>query len=66
MTRYETSAKVKAFFAYSTNLCHCSKRSGIGTFIPTSFCELETAQILKFNALFLFAGDDVKTNYLEL
>ena len=37
VTRYETPARKRVFIAYSTNSYHCSKRSGIDTFILASF-----------------------------
>ena len=36
ITRYETPARKRVSIAYSTNLYHCSKRSGTDTFVPPS------------------------------
>ena len=58
------------FFAYSTILYNCSKRSGIYTFIPASFNGIINCLHVKIfffnNQQFLFPVDDVKTNNLEL
>ena len=56
MTRCETLAKERVFFAYSTNSNHCSKRSVIDAFIPASFNGIKNC----------LAGGDVKTNVLRV
>ena len=40
VTRYETLARERTFFAYSTNPHQCSERSEIDNFIPASFNEI--------------------------
>ena len=40
VTRYETLARERIFFAYSTNPHQCSERSEIDNFIPASFNEI--------------------------
>ena len=37
VTKYETPARKRAFFAYSPDSYYCLKRSGIDTFTPASF-----------------------------
>ena len=40
VTRCKTPVRETVFFAYSINLCHCSKRLGIDTSIPAYFNEI--------------------------
>ena len=73
VTRHETPARKRVFFAYSTNSYHCSKRSGIDTytFIPVSFngirncTQWKKTNYFTFNVFSLFADHDAKTNDLE-
>ena len=71
-TRCETPARIRVFFAYSTNCYHCFKRSGIYTFIPACFrgiwncTQWKKLNYFTLNVFSLFAGDDVKTSDFEL
>ena len=72
VTKYGTPEIERVFFAYSTNSYHYSKSLGIDAFIPASFnvtrncSHMEKIKLFYFQCFFLLAGDDVKTNDLEL
>ena len=51
-TRYETLARKRVFFAYSTNSWHCSKTTGIDTFIRASFHKIQNSTHIEKIKLF--------------
>ena len=76
VTIYETLARERIFFSFSSNPYQCSKRSEIDTFIPASFngirncahvekIKLFCIQCFFFCCCCLFANDDVKPNNSE-
>ena len=73
VTTHKTPSRERAFFSsYSTNLYYCSKRWEIDTFVSASFNEIrncshmEKIRLFYIQCFFLFAGDDIKMNELEL
>ena len=72
LTRYETLARERIFFSYSTNLRQCFKRPEIDSFIPASFngirncSRMEKIKLFCIQCFFFFADDDVKTKDLDI